>query len=434
MLKRLPILIAVIVLAVWVGNFIVKNFMAVSLIAYGQDEVSRDLAIGYAPANPLVVAARGKFLLYRAAPPQEEEAITELRRAAALSPYDFRFWLELGRGYEAIGDSARAEPALRRAVELAPRYFETRWSVANFLLRSGQTDLALGEFREAVKASGGNSTYPDRMATLNALNTISGAIGRDFDALRSVTPQDRISQIYLAEFFATHDALDQALEIQRRGGAGGTGDYRRLLFQLLPILQRKGRFTELREIWRDLARIEGGDIDNSTDSLILNPGFEKPAPSDKYPALLSPPTGLNWTMRHHPEVLARRDNLERHSGSYSLRLMFNSVMRSEFQDISQLVIVEPKQAYRLSYFVKTKQISAPAPFIEITDAMNPATLSLKSEVPNGTNGWTEQSITFNAPETTRAVRLTIRSPQLSVVDRLLIGEVWFDDFKLEPVN
>jgi cytochrome c-type biogenesis protein CcmH/NrfG len=135
MLKRLPLLIAVIVLAEWLGVFIVKNFLAAALIAYGRDEASRDLAAGYAPSNPLVVAAWGEFLLYRADPPQAEAGIAELRRAAALSPRDYRFWLELGRGDETIGEDARAEQALRRAVELAPRYFETRWALANFLLR-----------------------------------------------------------------------------------------------------------------------------------------------------------------------------------------------------------------------------------------------------------------------------------------------------------
>lgn len=435
MFKRLPALIAVIALAVWLGNFIIKNFLAASLIAYGEDGASRDQALVYSPSNPLVVATRAKFLLYRADPPREEEAIAELQRATLLAPRDYRFWLELGRAYENTGAADRAEKALRRAVQLAPRYFETRWTFANFLLRVGKTEAALNDLRAAVELSGGVAPHPDRAATMNALNAVSGVFGDDLGKLRGILPADNVSQIYLAEFLANHDALDQALEIWRRSPADERGNYRRLLFQLLPATQSKGRFAEMREIWRSLMTLEGGDPDNADGSLIINSGFERPPLSDKYPSLISPPTGFDWTMRHHPEVAARRDSVERHSGSYSLRLSFNSAMSSEFENISQLVLVEPSQTYRLSYFVKSKQIpSQEPPYVEIADAMDAATFNLRSPAPSGTTEWIEQSLAFSAPEHTRAIRLTIRSPRLGVVDRLRIGEVWFDDFKLTPEN
>jgi len=433
MFKRLPLLIAVAVLAVWLGNFIIGNFLAASLIAYGEDGASRDQAVGYAPSNPLVVAARAKFLLYRAEPPRQEEAIAELQRATLLSPRDYRFWLELGRAYENTGAADRAEKTLRRAVQLAPRYFETRWAFANFLLRTGKTEAALNDLREAVKLSGGVAPYPNHAATMNALNTVAGVFGNDLEALCGVMPADNISQIYLAEFLANHDALDQALEIWRKSSADESGYYRRLLFHLLPATQNKGRFAEMREIWQSLMALEGGHPGHSAGGLMINSGFERQPLSDKYPSLASPPTGFDWTMRHHPEVAARRDSVERYAGSYSLRLSFNSAMSSEFDNISQLVLVEPSRKYRLSYFIKSKQIpSQEPPYVEVADAMDPASFNLRSPAPSGTTEWVEQSLTFNAPEISRAIRLTIRSPRLGVVDRMRIGEVWFDDFKLEP--
>lgn len=431
MLKRLPLLIAIIALAIWLGDFIIKNFLAASLIAYGEDGASRDQAVAYAPSNSLVIAARGKFLLYRADPPREEEATLALQRATLLAPRDYRFWLELGRAYENTGKTDRAEKALRRAVELAPRYFETRWAFANFLLRMGEAGAALDELRAAVELSGGVAPYPNHAAAMNALNTVAGAFGNDLDALRAIMPSDNISQIYLAEFLVNHDALDRALEIWRRSSADERGYYRRLLFQLLPITQNRGRFTEMREVWRSLMSLEGGVLDDSTDNLMINPGFERPPLSDKYPSLAAAPTGFDWTIRHHPEVVARRDGVERRSGSYSLRLSFSSAMSSEFENVSQLVLVEPSQTYRLSYFVKSKQVpSQEPPYVEIADAMDAASFNLRSPAPSGTTEWVEQSLVFSAPENTRAVRLTIRSPRLGIVDPLRIGEVWFDDFKL----
>jgi hypothetical protein len=431
MLKRLPLLIAVIALAIWLSDFIIKNFLAVSLIAYGEDGASRDRAVAYAPSNPRVIAARGKYLLYRADPPRDQEAIAELQRATLLTPRDYRFWLELGRAYENTGKADRAEKALRRAVELAPRYFETRWAFANFLLREGRAEEALSDLRKAVELSGGVEPYPNHAATMNALSMVAGVFGNDLAALRGIIPTGNVSQIYLAEFLANHEALDQALEIWRRSSADERGHYRRLLFQLLPATQNKGRFAEMREVWRSLMALEGDDPDDSAENLMINAGFERPPLSDKYPSLASPPTGFDWTMRHHPEVVARRDRLERHSGSYSLRLSFNSAMSSEFENVSQLILVEPSQTYRLSYFVKSKQISSQEPpYVEIADAMDATSFNLRSPAPSGTTEWIEQSLVFIAPEKTRAIRLTIRSPRLGAIDPLRIGEVWFDDFKL----
>jgi hypothetical protein len=73
------------------------------------------------------------------------------------------------------------------------------------------------------------------------------------------------------------------------------------------------------------------------------------------------------------------------------------------------------------------------PFIEITDAANPAAFSLRSAAPSGTANWSEQGIVFSTTENTRGLRLTIRSPHLKV-DRTRIAELWLDDFKLERLN
>ena len=50
------------------------------------------------------------------------DAVHEYEIAATLSPNDYRYWMELGRGIEAAGDNAGGERALGRAVELAPAY------------------------------------------------------------------------------------------------------------------------------------------------------------------------------------------------------------------------------------------------------------------------------------------------------------------------
>lgn len=450
MIKRLPLLIAILALAVWAGNFIIKNFLAVSLIAFGQQNgqqgESRDKAVGYAPGNAEVLAARARYLLHRADPPRIAEAIADLNRAVTVSPRDYRHWLELGRAYDSDGQQEQAEKSLQRAVELAPRYFEPRWALANLRLRVGKLEPSVADFREAIALSGGGygnaSTRPDRNATLNAYAAVAGAFGTNLEALRRITPPDNAARAYLAEFLTTHDALDQAVEIWRglpgEGVDADSDSYRDLSFQLLHELQSKNRFGEAREIWNTFVRVEGAATPdaNTTNNLIFNSGFEQTPFGEKYAALFDPPAGFDWTIRRHPEVRISRSNEGAHSGSYVLYLNFAASMSSELQAVSQLIAVEPVRQYRLSYSVKTKNISSLAnevPFIEITDAANPAAFSLRSAAPSGTANWSEQGIVFSTTENTRGLRLTIRSPQLKV-DRTRIAELWLDDFKLERLN
>ena len=216
MTKRLALLIAVLALAGWSGNFIIKNFLAVSLVAYGQPGESSDAAVGYAPANAEVLAARARYLLYRADPPRADEAIADLQKATIVSPRDYRYWLELGKAYNSNGQTEQAETSLQKAVELAPRYFEPRWALANLRLRAGKSEQVLDDLREAVALSGAlyasAQQITDRNVALNALNAVSGAFGMNLESLRRVTPPDNAAQSYLAEFFATHDATTARLE------------------------------------------------------------------------------------------------------------------------------------------------------------------------------------------------------------------------------
>jgi len=440
MVKRLPLLIAVLALSLWAGNFIIRNFMAVSLVTYGRGIESRDKAAGYAPDNAEVLAARARYLLLRSDEPRNEEAIADLKRAVSLSPNDYRYWLELGKAQSSNDQFQAAETSLQRAAEMAPRYFEPRWALANLRLRAGKLDQAQSDFREAIALSGSlygsASPRPDRNVTLNAFNALVGALGMNLAVLRGVTPKDAAAQAYLAEFLSTHDAMDQALEIWRRLPSNGPEaepkSFRDLSFQLLRQLQSKNRFGEASEIWQKFAASEGLATAEA-DNLVTNAGFEQAPPSQKYADLIDPPAGFDWIIRRHAEVRANRTNDTAHSGSYALHLNFAASMNSEFQEIIQFAAVEPLRQYRLSYFVKTKNVSPLAnevPFVEITDAADPSGFNLRSVVPSGTVDWSEQAISFSTTENTRGLRLTIRSPQLKV-DRSRVAEIWFDDFKLQ---
>jgi tetratricopeptide (TPR) repeat protein len=434
MLKRLPLLIAVLALSIWLGNFIIRNFLAASLIAYGEDAASREQALAYAPSNPPVVAARAKYWLYRAEPARTEEALAELERAAALSPRDYRFHLELGRAYDNTGDAARAEASLRRAVELAPRYFDARWALANFLLRAGKPDTAIEEFRLAMGLSGRDR--PDEKAALNIYNAVAGATDGDLDRLRRITAEDHFSQSLLARFLVTRESLDAALGIWRGLPASDRESNWTLSAELVRALQGRERFADALEVWR---RIEwlAGFARNSGSNLMRNSGFEERPAGELHPELAEPPAGFDWIVRRHPEVPVRRTSYEHHEGANALHLALAASMNSEFNHIAQLVAVEPGATYRFSYFVKMRNVPSDpdrAPFVELADAVRAERFNLRSVLPGGGSEWQEQTIGFTLPAQTRGLHVRIRQPRIITVDLARVAEVWFDDFKLEKAN
>jgi tetratricopeptide (TPR) repeat protein len=424
MYKRLSLFITALTLALFSGIFIIKQLLATSLIAFGNEAESRALAVHYAPSNPQVLTARGKYLLYRAETPQPAEGLAALEGAVKASPFDYRFWLELARGYESSNQTAQAERAYQQAQRLAPLYFDTHWAAANFYLRTARVNEALREFRRALELSGETSDTTDARAALNAYAAVAQGLGMNLEALRQIAPPDAQAQAYLAKYLAEHQALDPALEIWRNLPAYAQPERRDLLSSLLTAAQTNGRFQEARELWRSTV-LGNGAPDWDALNLVYNGGFER--------EFITHPTGFDWQPTSHTEVFLRRDDTQAYTGRYVWRMTFASQMKSELNGPTQLLVVEPNKAYRLRFFAKTTKVPDNAPFIELTDAERPQLFAVRAPVPTGTQDWREVALTFTTPAETRALRLTIRAPHLTEVNTGRIAEVWLDDFSLEAV-
>jgi tetratricopeptide (TPR) repeat protein len=66
-------------------------------------------------------------------------------------------WYNLALFFGAQNDAAGAERALRRAILAAPNWYKPHWLLAETLLRTGRTELALAESAAAVDLNGGRN-------------------------------------------------------------------------------------------------------------------------------------------------------------------------------------------------------------------------------------------------------------------------------------
>ena len=84
------------------------------------------MAASLAPDDPLTHWRVGQVAQKVLPLDRQTQAIAEYEKAVSLSPQDYRFWMSLGTAHSRAGDPAKAELALKRAVELAPAYAYSR--------------------------------------------------------------------------------------------------------------------------------------------------------------------------------------------------------------------------------------------------------------------------------------------------------------------
>jgi tetratricopeptide (TPR) repeat protein len=431
MLKRLPLFIIILALAGWLGWQVARHLVATSLLAFREDAASRALAVAYAPHSALAWATQGKYWLYRADPPNTAQGIEALQRAVALSPHDYRYHLELGRGLAASRQFAAAASALQQAMQLAPRHFETHWAYANFALRANQREAALNSFRRALELSGQDRGYgyaTEISSAHNAYNALVGAYGFDPGALERITPDNGIAQTHLVSFLARQASLELALSKWRSLPVADAALYRSLLFQLLSETQQAGRWTDARAVWSRLLAHENQPNEDATN-LLTNASFEYAPLNERYAALAQ---GFDWQIEGHSEIAAERTETQGYAGRHSLRLRLVARPTTAFQHVTQRAIVTPGQSYRLRFYVKANELPEAAPYWEITDAAQPQLFRVRVVLPRETADWQAQSLRFTVPATTNVLSLRLCVPMIAVLDLNRRNTAWLDDVSLLP--
>ncbi len=431
-MRRL-LFILILSFSILAGLWIYRQFVAVALITWGDDQVTRDEALAYAPGDPGVIAARAKYLTYRAEMPDPQQGVAELRRAVRLTPYDYRYWLELARAAENNGETDAAAKAYDRAHLLAPRYFETAWSLANFKLRRGESEAAIEAFHAALLISENRPGVTNGRAALNVFDVLTQSLGLDLQILQRVAPADAEAQSWLAWYLASRGELDRAMEIFRRLPQDDGVSRQELVKQLLHAAQGGGRFAEAREAWAGLAQSPpaGGE-------LILNGGFEATPLTDRYQPLRDTGLGFDWVLRRHAEVVGRRDDELAHTGQRSLLISFPMAMATPFANISQLVLVEPGRTYRLSLYCRASNLPLEAAWIEIVDPRPTVAegelFAVRVQLPQQTADWQLVEQTFSIPSGVSAVRILLCSPLYRQVDPLRRADLRLDDLSLIRVD
>jgi tetratricopeptide (TPR) repeat protein len=415
LLLLVPVLLAL--LGSWyAGRWYLGNVVAdyAPNLESGQLELAR-WTTELAPDDPLTHWAVATIEQQALPPEQLSDALKQYEKAVSLAPNDYRLWVYLGRAREHAGDAAGGEKALRRAVELAPYYAEPRWLLGNLLLRAGRVDEAFAELHRAAEQ--------EPRLRPQVFNMAWHVFDKDVQAISRAAGNSPAAHADLAVYLAGHnrlgdaigqwDALTAAEKIEQRAAGRSL---------ILTMLGAK-RFHPALKLLRDIDPQGAASVKAEQ---VLNGGFEEEiGQTEQNP--------FDWQINSAAQAQIGIDERYRRSGNRSLRIRFQAPGQLVFNNVGQLLVVEPATSYRLEYYVRTSELkSASMPVIGVYDAADNTQLGVSEPLATGSQDWHLVTIDFKTGPQTDGVRIsTNRGACDSETPCPIFGIVWYDDFNLQ---
>ena len=393
----------------YVGNTIAEFYPTTN---EGGIEMAR-MAVRWAPGDPLTHWRLASFEEKNFSAENLARAVREYQLAVAAAPYDYRYWMELGRALEASGDPDSGEKALRRAVELAPSYSYPRWYYGNLLLRQGKLDEAFKQLALAAEA--------DEVMQPQIFALTSQVFGSDLDTIAQALPSPQV-RMQFAINLITAGKFEDALQVLRtlsaaeRTTQSGLGD--RAVTSMIEKRQFQAALVLMRELELGAHLPAAGKF--------WNGGFEEPVP-------VSDPKPFRWFMQHRSQAQITIESSGR-SGRASLRIDLKASTRLESIPVSQTIVVEPNTQYRIQFYQRTADLkSGSTPVANVTDAVDGATLAFSPPAPSGTTDWQLITLDFKTKPRTEAITITINRAACDDKEQVcpIYGTVWYDDFNLQ---
>jgi len=340
-----------------------------------------------------------------------ESAVRLFEQTIRLSPYDYRWWIELARSYEQAERPADAERALKQAVAIAPEYAFIKWQMGNFYLRQKRPDDAFIALKGATR---NNHVYREQ-----AFSLAWDYFDKDPAKVEEIAADQPEVYAELALFYAARGRAADSVRVWNRLSDQDKAAYPNITKVMAQGLFDKRFFEQSLEFARQV-----GIDSESEPNTVTNPGFESALTN-------ADETFFGWRLaKNEGKLDIAPDSSVKHSGARSLRFGFRNYAKAELYNVFQTVVVKPNKSYRLKFWLRTEGLkSAGNPQLEIVNANDDKLMVSTKPFPIGTNDWQEIEISFTTPE--NCTGMTIRTSRSFCGDGCPIaGTIWYDDFSL----
>ena len=373
-------------------------------------------AIRWDPYNAQYYDALATLRHFYADNENPNEQVRLYERATSLSPQNAQYWADLGTAYDWAGNRDDALRALEHGRNLFPNSPEINWRLANFYVRSGETEEGLSTLRKVLLGGGvprqdvfalAESVAPDRETILKDMMPPQASILLDYLNYQAIAgDMPAAEQVWgrllalklpfeLPECFPYLDALIQKRETEALAGAWSA------LGERFP--EKVGKLIV-------------------SSNMLTNGNFES--------AILN--GGLDWRVVPVEGATVSLDSPAKFAGR-SVRIEFDGTRNLDYGHLFQYVLVQPNTRYRFSGFMRTLGITTDSgPRFQLFDAYNPGRGLKETENLVGTSGWAEQQIAFKTPPDTRLLVVRIARPASGKFDNKIAGTLWIAQLRLAP--
>ena len=417
---RLFLMALLIAAGVW-SYYVVRWYIGNTLAEYfeptGNNLQVAEMAASLAPDDPLTHWRLAQVSLKNLPLDQQAQALGEFEKAVRLSPNDYRFWVALGTASEQAGDRARAEEALKRAVELAPSYAYPHWYLGNLLLRSGRYDEAFVELRRASEA--------DAELQAQQFNLVWEVYKAEPEALKNALGENSTSRAKFALYLLGRQEFEAGLRMWDTLSPDEKQTNKESGEAMVGNLLSSFRYHDAVRVWNDLV----GDTNNRVEiGRVFDGGFDD---ASRY----SP---FTWQVQPVPQVQIGIDPTRSHSGASSLRLIFNVRVNIENINVAQLVPVAPGTEYDVEFYVRSEKLETGGPtVVQIVDPTTSGVIVMSPGATIGDSDWNRVALSFKTGDKTEAVLIKIERPSCGTKEAPIcpiFGSVWYDDFSFKRRN
>ena len=403
--KRLVAAIAIVLAVAYVG------FAARQFVAYwvgNRVELSNlERAVWLDPGNADYRNHLGRYYDLVARDPAA--AVQPYLAAVQLNPHSARFWFDLARAYQVLGDTVNQTAALEHAIQADSMTPDVAWEAANLYLVQGETEKALREFQVVLANDPSLS---------NAAIQFCWRIDPDVDTLlRNVVPPR--ADAYLAfltlletkqETAGTARVWSALMQTHQPFEVRHVYDYETYLIQHKAV-------DEAVLVWRQAAdRFGLSSYLPSSGNLVVNGSFSLDVLNG----------GFDWQYQKQRSVTLTLDPSEFHAGRRSLLITFDGAGIND-AGIYQLIPVQPNTAYDFSAYYKNGELAgAGGPHFAIQDMYTQAVYYDSDELKDA-GFWKSADGEFTTGADCKLVVLHVRRiPEGSPIR----GKLWIGDFRL----
>jgi tetratricopeptide (TPR) repeat protein len=363
-----------------------------------------------APSDPLTSWLTASAAGQTFAPANGENPLDDYKETVRLSPFDYRWWIELARAYEQADNAELAEQSYKRAIEIAPAYTYPRWQLGNFYLRQNRSDEAFAELKNAAQK---NPVY-----RMQVFSVIWDFYGQDTTRLEQIAGELPEVKTTLVQFYAGKGRAEDSLRIWNTLSDEEKKEASPFARVVAQSLYEKKFFRSAIGFVSSL-----GIEPKAKPETVQNGGFEDPISYSDY-------IYFGWKIAPNEKMEINLDGAQKSEGARSLRVTFKGYNDPHLNNIYQTVVINPGETYTLSFRLKTENLkSAGTPVLDIVNTKDDKIIAASKPFPAGTNDWQEVKIEFTAPAGSEAVSL--RTARVFCGDACpLVGTFWYDDFRL----